>query len=361
MIAALMVLSIVLRTGVFDGVGDYTDIQLLYDRDDLSGHPVPYFDYRLEYPVLIGAFQWLAGLGSAGYEPYFVLSAGGLTALAIATAWLLSNLRGANPWLLAAAPAVAFWGVQNWDFVAIAPLAAALVLHQRGRDAWGAVALAVAVSAKLFPIVVLPVIVVVRLAQRRWRAAGAIMAVFVLVSVAINAPVAIVLDSGGGIALRDTWAYFFEFSRERIPTLTLWTHGFDNVAAVNLASGLLLALGLAAVLVVVFRSARRGYDPTLPAAAASLLWLFATSKLYSVQFALWILLALALAAVPIWVAALFVAVDIVIFATFWSCPACLDGPGTARHVLTALLALFVFWSLIRAGRAGQPESRGALR
>lgn len=356
-VASLMALSVLLRTGIFDGVGDYSDIDVIYRREDLSGHPVPYFDYELEYPVLIGAFQWLAGIGSPGYKPYFVLSAGGLTALAIATAWLLGRLRGANAWLLAASPAVVFWGVQNWDFVAICPLAAALVLHQREHDAWGAAALAVAVSAKLFPIVVLPVVVVIRLAQRRSREAAVVAGVFGLVTVALNAPVAIELQ-GSGIDLRDSWALFFEFSRDRPPLATLWPSGPDRLAQVNIASAVLLGLGLALLLALTFRRVRCGGDVLVPAAGAALLWLFATTKVYSVQFALWIMLALALTGVPVSIAAVFVAVDVLIFVTFWTCVSCVnDVPGALRHVVTALLAAFAL-GLVARGAPRATRARG---
>ena len=60
-IAALMLLSVFLRTGVFDGVGEYSNIVHLYRRDGLGSHPLPYIEYPLEYPVLIGAFEWLIG------------------------------------------------------------------------------------------------------------------------------------------------------------------------------------------------------------------------------------------------------------------------------------------------------------
>ena len=109
-----------------------------------------------------------------------------LTALAVATVWLLERMPGTNPWLLAAAPAVVFWGVQNWDFLAIFPLVTAIVLHDRRHDAAGATALAIATAAKLFPLVVLPVVLAVRLAERRVRAALTVAGTFAAVWIALN-------------------------------------------------------------------------------------------------------------------------------------------------------------------------------
>jgi hypothetical protein len=156
-----MTLSVVLRTGVFD-VGDYSDIVHLYRRDGLASHPAPYFDYPLEYPVINGAFVWAVGFVRSSAGMYFVASAAVLGALAVATVRTLERLPSTHPWLLAAAPAVAFWGVQNWDFLGIALLVAALLLHHRREDVGGAVLLALAVWAKSFPVVVLPVVLAVR-------------------------------------------------------------------------------------------------------------------------------------------------------------------------------------------------------
>jgi hypothetical protein len=47
-------------------VGAYSDISHLYFRDHLWQHPMPYFDYRFEYPVLTGLFVWLASFRRPG-------------------------------------------------------------------------------------------------------------------------------------------------------------------------------------------------------------------------------------------------------------------------------------------------------
>src|SRR4051812_557312 len=43
-VALLMGFSVLLRTGVFNGVGEYSDIVHLYRLYDLAQHPVPYFE-----------------------------------------------------------------------------------------------------------------------------------------------------------------------------------------------------------------------------------------------------------------------------------------------------------------------------
>jgi hypothetical protein len=340
-----MVVSVALRTGLFD-VGDYSDIVHLYRRDGLVGHPAPYFDYPLEYPVVTGAFMWVVGFVRWSAGVYFVASAAVLGALALAAVRMLERLPSTRPWLLAAAPAVAFWGVQNWDFFAIALLVAALLLHHRSDDAAGAALLALAVWAKFFPVVVLPVVVAVRLAQRRARAAIVVAAVFAAVTLLVNVPVAIGIH-GSAVQLRDGWTWFFEFSHDRIATATLWSVLDLSVADANRWSGVLLAAGLATLLGLAARGARRGRDVLLPAAGAALLWFFATGKVYSVQYSLWILLALALAGLPVRAMIAVAAIDVLLFATLWGGLPWLGAPwpGTFLSVLrqgtTAVLAVWV--------------------
>ena len=207
--------------------------------------------------------------------------------------------------------------------------------------------LAIATSAKLFPLVVLPVVLAVRCAERRWRAAGVIVAIFAVVTVALNAPVAI--EAGEGIALRESWTYFFEFSERRAAENTLWTSADLDVSRLNRATGVLLALGVSALVVLATRCVRRGQDVLVAAAGAALLWFFATSKVYSAQYALWIMLAIALAGLPVPAAIAFMAIDVLFFVTLWGgLPWLGDLPDGMRQIGTAALAVYVAVSMARA-------------
>ena len=351
-IATLMIVSVALRTGVF-GVGDYSDIVHLYRRDGLVDHPAPYFDYSLEYPVLTGAFVWVVGFVRWSAGLYFVASSAILAALAVATVRMLERFPSVNPWLLAAAPAVAFWGVQNWDFLGIALLVAALLLHERGRNAAGAAVLALAVWAKFFPIVALPVVLALRIAQGRFRAAAIVALVFAGVTVLLNAPVAIEVKDGA-IQLRDGWTWFFVYSHERFAEATIWNSLDLTVGEANRWSAVTLGLGLTVLLGLTVRGVRRGQDLVLlPAVAGALLLLFATGKVYSVQYSLWVLLALALAGLPLRAMVAVAIVDILFFVTLWGGLRWLGEPwpGTfltiVRQAGTAVLAAWVMARLAR--------------
>jgi Glycosyltransferase family 87 len=356
-----MIVGVALRTGVL-GFGDYSDIVHLYRRDGLVGHPAPYFDYQLEYPVVTGAFVWIVGFVRWSAGVYFVASAAVLGALAVATVRMLERLPSTRPWLLAAAPAVAFWGVQNWDFLAIALLVAALLLHHRSQDAIGASFLALAVWAKFFPLVALPVVLVVRIAQRRTRAAILVAAVFVAVTVLVNAPVAIEGIEGGAVQLRDGWTFFFEYTHARFAEATLWSVLNVGLDEANLWSGVLLGVGLGVLVGLIARAVRHGRDVLLPAAGAALLWLLATGKVYSAQYSLWIFLALALAGLPLRAMITFAAIDVLLYVTLWGGLPWLGAPwpGTflaaVRQGGTAVLAIWVM-ARIAAPTRDSPDGR----
>ena len=57
-------------------VGAYSDISHLFFRDHLGQHPMPYFDFRFEYPVLTGLFVWVASFAHTSVAAYFLSSTG---------------------------------------------------------------------------------------------------------------------------------------------------------------------------------------------------------------------------------------------------------------------------------------------
>jgi len=291
--------------------GAYSDISHLYFRDRLWQHPAPYLDFRFEYPVLTGVFVWLASFVHTSVATYFLFSALLLLGLALLTVWALGRIEGANPWLFAAAPALALYTTLNWDLLGICLLVFALILFQRERDVPAAAVLALAVWAKVFPIVVLPVVLALRLADRRWRSALGIAGAFLAVTVAVNLPFA--LQGGAQGPLRPAWSYFFTFTQQRPARATIWQPVLGHRA--DLLSVPLFAAGLAAIVVLAVRARDRPRGSLLPASSAALLWLFATAKVYSPQYALWIFAALAIEDAPVGLAIGFALLDVLIFAT----------------------------------------------
>src|SRR5437867_2159290 len=75
----------------------YTDVASLYFRDGLSHHPVPYFDYRLEYPVVTGFFTYVLSFAPGGSKGYFLATALVLAGCGIAAIALVRRIAGSNP------------------------------------------------------------------------------------------------------------------------------------------------------------------------------------------------------------------------------------------------------------------------
>jgi hypothetical protein len=343
-------------------VGAYSDISHLYFRDHLWQHPTPYLDFRFEYPVLTGLFVWVASFVHTSVATYFLASVALLICLGLAAVWAIGRIDGSNPWLFAAAPALAFYATLNWDLLGICLLVLALLLFQRGRDGLGSAALALATWAKLFPIVVLPLIVALRVADRGWRSGARIAGIFLTTTLAVNAPFAITGGAAGPI--RPNWSYFFTFSDQRPPRATIWQPVLGHSA--DLVSAPLFAAGFALIVVMAVRTRNRPGGSLIPASSAGLLWIFATAKVYSPQYALWVLTALAIDGVPVALAVAFGLVDLLIFATTFG-PLYPVGPLAGgfplvvqwgayglRQLVTAALAI---WVVRRELSPGAPAFR----
>ena len=305
---------------------------------------MPYFDFRFEYPVLTGLFVWVASFVHSSVAAYFLSSTGLLLGLGLATVWALSRIDGANPWLFAAAPALALYGTLNWDLLGICLLVIALLLFQRGRDGLAAGGLALATWAKFFPIVVLPIVVALRLAEGRRRSAALIAGVFTGTTLAVNLPFAL---TGSG-SIRANWSYFFTFTDQRPPRATIWHpllgHGADLVAVP------LFAAGLAAIVIVALAARNRPGGALIPASAAALLWIFATAKVYSVQYSLWIFAALAIDGAPVALAVVFALLDLLIFASTFG-PLYPAGPIASEFPLAIQWGAYGLRQLFTAGLA----------
>lgn len=266
---------------------NYSDIIWLYLRDRTAAHPRPYLDYPLEYPPLTGALIYLLGFAPS-LRAYYCATYGVLALGALSAVFILRRLPSANPWFLAAAPALWLTGGLNWDLAAIGMTATALLAYARGRDGWGTLALLAAIWLKFFPLVFLVAIVAERWRVGRRQAAWRIAAGFALGSAALHLPLA--------VANRAGWSYFFTFNSARPAEPGLWTvlGGLDT-AQVNRLSFVALGAGCLVGACCAVRSRR---PVLLPLGSALLLWWLFLNKVYSPQYGLWVLLALALAPVP---------------------------------------------------------------
>ncbi len=295
----------------------YTDVFPLWWGERLSEGAVPYLDHPVEYPVLTGAQMWLgqqfAELADPAVRPqaFFHATAAMNAVLSLGVLALLArSLPAGRLWWWSLAPALAVYAFLNWDPLAVALLTAAVVLHLRGRDLGAGVAAGLGVAAKLFPGVLIPLVIVARLAQRQPRRAVRHLAGGLGAWLLVNVPVLLAAPEG--------WLRFFVLNRKRGANFdSLWylleqARGEPfELSTLNL----LVAATFAAVALVVFVVGARRRDPSewwslaLPILCAFLL----TNKVYSPQYTLWILPLAALSLPRLAPYAAFLVADLLLF------------------------------------------------
>ena len=179
-------------------------------------------------------------------------------------------------------------------------------------------------------------------------AAILVAAVFAAASLLVNAPVAIEGIEGGAVQLRGGWTWFFEFSHDRGATATLWSALEVSVAEANRWSGVLLGAGLAALLGLAARGAHPDKTCSSPPPAPRCCGSLPPGRSTASQYSLWILLALALAGLPLRAMIAVAAIDALLFVTLWGgglpwlgdpWPATLSS--AVRQGGTAVLAVWV--------------------
>jgi len=290
----------------------YSDVVPLYTGRGLNEKRIPYIDSTaqtrstgrdLEYPVGTGLYVGIVAQEVSTTTSFFNANAVGLALMGLAAAAALAAmaLDPRRVLLYAIGPALVLYGFHNWDLLAVGPATLALYLYWRGADLWAGLLLGVAAAMKLYPAFLLPA-----LALGAWRRAGrppwALCGGFVWAVAALNVPVMFRNFEG--------WKYpwIFQSNRPANYETSWWMmfrhldplgHGrwFFNSKLVNLISGGLFVAG-AAVLIVV--EALRKHVRPFALGFGILLWFLVTAKVFSPQYALWLLPFFALLSMPWW-------------------------------------------------------------
>ncbi|MET8221940.1 glycosyltransferase 87 family protein [Streptomyces sp. NPDC005301] len=291
----------------------YSDIPHLYQGRGFADGLVPYFDKLsgdmdyLEYPVLTGVFMevasWLTpGSGSIQDQEqfYWMVNAGMLMICAAVIAVCVSRTHARRPWdglLVALAPAYALTATINWDLLAVALTAAAMLMWSRGRSLAFGVLLGLATAAKLYPVLLLGPLLMLCWRAGKWREFRIAVGGAVVAWLAVNLPVMVFAFEG--------WSKFYTFSQERgvdfgsfwLILSQRWQSSLlttDNINTFATVLMLLACLGVAALTVTAPRRPRFAQLAFLIVAAFIL-----TNKVYSPQYVLW-LVPLAVLARPRW-------------------------------------------------------------
>ncbi|MFU0243571.1 glycosyltransferase 87 family protein, partial [Streptomyces scabiei] len=190
----------------------YSDIPHLYQGRGFVDGLVPYFDKLpgdmeyLEYPVLTGLFMevasWLTpGSGTIQDQEqwYWMVNAGMLMVCAVVIAICVTRTHTRRPWdglLVALAPAFALTATVNWDLLAVALTAAAVLMWSRERPLAFGVLLGLATAAKLYPFLILGPLLVLCWRAGKWRAFGTALGGAAGAWLVVNLPVMLLAFDG---------------------------------------------------------------------------------------------------------------------------------------------------------------------
>ena len=275
---------------------------------------VPYRDFGLEYPPgALPAFVLPSLAGGGDYEVLFqalmlACGAAAIASLAVALAALRATSARLYGAVAFAALAPLLLGpviLTRYDLWPAALTSAALAALVAGRERVGLGVLGAAVTAKVYPLVLLPLALVYVGKRRGRRQALAALAVFALVLAAVVAPFAFVAPGGlvesferqiGRPLQIESLGAGLLLAADRLELYAahvVSSHGSQNLAgpvADRLAAGqsLLQALAVAAVWLL-FASRTPDGERLAVAAAAAVVASVAFAKVLSPQFLVWLL------------------------------------------------------------------------
>lgn len=351
--------------------GCYSDAIPFWTAREVDKGKIPYFQTRMEYPVLTGAAIWVEGgaarllFGKQANATHFLGVAtivNGLLAALVLRMFVLAGMDTRRLWMWALAPPLLLYLGHNWDMVAVTLAVAAMLLARRNRLVQAAAMAGLGTAAKLWPVLMLPLLGLRALfeeernwAQRLIRAA-ALSAAAIAAWALVNLPAA--------VFAYDNWSEFYRFSQERGGTaagtwnvllnmswLFTWSQDQNRYAAI------LFALGAAAIVGLGWRRHRTHlwvlFTPVLA-------WFMLTNKVYSPQFDLWLYPMLLLTAPRLWPVGLFVLGDAAAyFGEFWYFAGMEGAHPSARFADLAcavvIRAAAMLWLIMDAVRRDPPE------
>ncbi|SDN23552.1 glycosyltransferase family 87 protein [Allokutzneria albata] len=365
---------------------------------DNEGQPNEQVRY-MEYPVLTGLFQWFnakltagwTALAGEGWVPktmpvvvYFNFTALWLALAWLVTIWATVQLAGRRPWdaaIAALSLLVVVHVFTNFDALATAFAAAAMLAWARKKPVLAGLLLGLGAAAKLYPLFLLGPLLVLCLRAGRMGPWLRTTAATVAAWSAVNVPIMLLYPKG--------WWEFFRLNSERgvdpdtiynaLMYFTGWP-GFDGPllhgeapVILNTVTGVLFALCCAGVAWMALSA------PTRPRVAQLMFLVVAafllTNKVWSPQYSLW-LVPLAVLALPRWRLLLaWMAVDALVWAPrmyFYlgesnkGLPAdWFLGTVLVRDALVVLLCVLVIRDIYRPERdkvryAGQDDPTGGV-
>jgi hypothetical protein len=287
--AALLVLRVVVLLTVIADVPHFPSSAADRFHDIAHAAGTPYRDVAVEYPIGELALIELVGGWSAGVaRALLAVVAFGADLLAFACVLAGWGRDASRRYLLAGAPLLIFL-YRRSDLVAVALAVAGVVLIRREAERRGGVLLGLAVLSKLWPAVLLPMLLLARRTRALWAAIVTIAA-GVAGWLALGGPdgvrQVVSLRGASGWELESTvgavvWPLTGEYRYEQGANRTGEIPGWARICL-----AVLLVLGLA---IVWWRGRHAQVDPAGGPALAAVATLLVLSPVFSPQYVAWLL------------------------------------------------------------------------
>lgn len=334
----------------------YTDIPVLYQARGLNEGKVVYVSTDWEYPVLTGGLVEIANrltnlFGTpastelsgqqviTNADIFYSVCSFMLFACFLALVVLQGRLGGSRWWatsmMVAVAPVVMAEGLINWDMFAVVLTAAALYAWSKKSPYLSGIMFGLAIAAKLYPLFILGPLLLLCFRSRRMRSYGMLVAASGATWVVVNAPVFLASPSG--------WLYFWQFNVSRGADLgSIWYVlslaglPIPNPGLWSMAAMIIGCIAISALILLAPRRPRVGQMAFLVIALFLIV-----NKVYSPQYALWLLPLLALAR-PTWREwAVFNVAELAYYFAIWGHLAGTLHPGDGGPDRLYWLAVFV--------------------
>ena len=311
--------------------GCYSDAVPFWGLRGVAAGQIPYLEARMEYPVLTGLLIWAEGFvtrtlwgqsATAAHFLFVVSAVNALLAFAVLRMMQRAGVDRARLLAWAAAPPLILYVGHNWDMLAITFAVAAMLAARRGAATNAAGLAALGGAAKLFPVLLLPILGLGALFPKTPATLGQRIAAAATLSAAALG-CWIVINALMAYAAFPNWSEFYRFSSARAGTAaSIWEllgqSGWwpSTIPQRNLASGLLFVAGAGAIVALGWR--RHGGAQAWLLFPAVLGWFLLTNKVYSPQFDLWLYPVLLLTSYRLWPLWWFALGDVLAyFAEFW--------------------------------------------
>lgn len=303
----------------------YSDVLALFGAEQLDEGKVPYRTFwfeenaegeqikrYMEYPVITGMYmyanawvarQWESAMDRWGVPGaltavlFFDLAALGLALFWLVTIWataLTARARIWAAWVAACSPLVIVHAFTNFDAIATAFLALAVLCWARRKPALAGMFIGLGAAAKFYPVLALVVLLFLCLRTGKVKEFGITALTAAVAWLAVNLPILILYPRG--------WYEFFRLNSERNADadtlLRLVAKAVGNTWNVDVLN--IVSFGLM-ILVVIGIAVLAVAAPTRPRVAQLLFLIVAgfllVNKVWSPQYSLW-LVPLAVLALP---------------------------------------------------------------